>query len=430
MRDLLIIGAGPGGYVAAVRASELGMKVLLVDRHNKLGGTCLNVGCIPTKSLLHDSEHSKNFAKMMERKEQVVEGLTRSVADLMKQNKIEVVTGEAALTSATSIEVNGESYLAKEILLATGSTPIELPFLPFDEKRILSSTGALLLPEVPKSLVVVGGGVIGVEFASLYSRLGTQVTIIEMQDRLIPSMDFLLSEQLKRVLQKQGIQVETGARLLDGKVTYEVLGEKRVIDAEKILVAVGRRPFTGALGLKEMGIETAATGAVVVDDQFRTTLPTVRAIGDLIDGPMLAHKASYEAVAAVELMAGLTPRLTYAAIPNIVYTNPEAASVGLTEEEAKRTRRGLLIGKAHMRANARARCNDFPEGVVKVIGDRETGRLIGLHILSEHASELIGSGMMAIIKNASVKELAEAPWGHPTLSEAIQEAAKLALISV
>lgn len=424
MFDLAVIGAGPGGYVAAIRAAQLGMKVICLDKGPALGGTCLNVGCIPSKCLLEDTLHGKvDFPAMMKRKGEVVKGLTDGVANLFRHYKIEAAFGDVTFLNPNTLQVAERKIEPKSILLATGSEPIPLPILPFDEKKILSSTGALALSEVPKTMLIVGAGVIGVEIASVYQRLGTQVTLIEMLDYICPGLDATIQRALLSSLQKQGITFHLSTKLEHAEGTIL----NKTFSADVVLVAVGRRPYTAGLKLQEIGVTTTPKGFVQVDNNFRTSLPHIFAIGDLIEGPQLAHKASAEGVAVAEILAGKRPHLNYLAIPNVVYTHPEAAAVGMTEKEGRDAGLELIMGTSFMRGNPRSRCAGDLEGMVKVIGEKKSGRLIGLHILASHASEMIGEGMIAIEKNATVEDLASAAHAHPTLSEAIKEAAGSAI---
>lgn len=445
--DVAIIGGGPGGYVAAIRAAQLGLKTVCVEKRKTLGGTCLNVGCIPSKALLDSSHHyafcrdsaenhgiklkqvSLDFPTLMKRKDEVVKGLTEGVAHLLKKHKVEWCLGEAQLVSPHKIAVDGQELEAKQIVIATGSEPIALPFLPFDEKRVLSSTGALALEKIPQKLLVIGAGVIGVELASVYQRLKSEVTVLEMLDVICPAMDPAISKALLQSLQKQGIAFHLGVKVTSAKVTpkqvtltFEREGKTEEQSADAVLVAVGRRPYTQGLGLKEIGIQVDKRGFIEVDASFRTAIPSIYAIGDVIEGAMLAHRASEEGVAVAELLAGQQPRVNYMAIPNVIYTHPEAAAVGLTEPEAREAGLDVHCGIFPMRANARARTAGESEGFVKVIGERANGRLLGLHILSPHASEMIGEGAVALENKMSVEQLAKISHAHPTLSESIKEA--------
>lgn len=450
--QLIVIGAGPGGYVAAIRAAQLGFKVACVDKLPALGGTCLNVGCIPSKALLQSSDsyertsHSIkeqgvivsnvtfDFPAIMKRKEGIIRTLADGIVSHFKQHGVTRIEGAANFISPQEIEVNGQRYTAKQFIIASGSEPIPLPFLAFDEKQIVSSTGALSLPSVPKTMAVIGAGAIGVELASVYRRLGTAVTVIEMLDIITPGMDAALSKQLLQSLKKQGIEFFLGATVTEGKIlkngvslTINHEKQSRNVDADVVLVAIGRKPYTNGLNLKAAGVNATPKGMITVDGNFRTSQPHIYAIGDVIDGPMLAHKASHEGIAVVELLAGLSPIVHYMSIPNVVYTDPEVASVGLTEAEATASERKILIGISHFRGNARARCSGDLTGFVKVIGDEATGRLLGMHIIGAHASELIAEGMIALDKKASLSDLANACHPHPTLSEAIMEACQQAL---
>lgn len=447
--DLIVIGSGPGGYVAALRAAQKGMRVLCVEKDPTFGGTCLNVGCIPSKALLHSSElyhnvavHAKengvelsdlkvNLAQMMGRKEKIVGGLTQGIAFLFKKQKVETLCGEARLVSPNRIRVGEEEVEADAILLATGSEPIALPFLPFDEKRVLSSTGALSLPKVPKKMILIGAGVIGLELGSVYRRLGAEIEVIELLDRVTPTLDREISKATQQILTKQGLIFHLGTKVigasLDAKsISLELDREPKTVSADVVLIAIGRRPFSKGLGLEELGVQKDPVGRVIVDGSFRTSVPSIYAIGDLIDGPMLAHKASEEGIAAVDGIAGQSAEINYLAIPNVMYTSPEVAGVGMTEEEAKEAGLSLLIGKVPFKAIPRARCTGEEEGFVKLIGERSSDRLIGLHIIGANASEMIHEGVMALKKKATLKEIAEASHAHPTLSEAIKEAALLA----
>ncbi|MBA3956968.1 MAG: dihydrolipoyl dehydrogenase [Parachlamydiaceae bacterium] len=448
--DVVVIGSGPGGYVAAVRAAQLGLKTACVEKEKTLGGTCLNVGCIPSKTLLYSSEQyhwakedsavcgincsdvSFDFKTMMERKESVVQGLVNGIGGLFKQNGVTHISGTARFSSSNRIEVTDgtkvQSIEARSFILATGSEPIALPFLPFDERIVVSSTGALSLKKVPKKMIVVGAGVIGVELASLYKRLGSEVTIVEMLPYICPPMDDAVRKNLLQVLKKQGITFLLSAKVTQAKVTsnsasitVEQEGKTVQLDADVVLVAIGRRPYSQGLGLQELGVKMEK-GLVTVDGNFRTSVPNLYAIGDLIEGPMLAHKASEEGYAVAEILAGNRPHVNYLAIPNVIYTHPEVASVGLTEEEARKAGLEIVIGSAMFRGNARARCNGYTEGFVKVIGLKETGHLIGMHMVGPQVSEMINIGVVAIGQKTTLSEIASAPIGHPTLSETIKEA--------
>lgn len=451
--DIAIIGAGPGGYVAAIRAAQLGFKTVCIDKQPSLGGTCLNVGCIPSKTLLQATElllHLKtqgkefgigcsglsmDFTQLMVRKKQVVKGLVEGIEGLFRRHKITFLQGSAEFMDPHRLHVlpkegNPQEIEASYILIATGSEPIALPDLPFHEGQVVSSTGALSLSSIPERLVVVGGGVIGVELASVYHRLGSQVLILEMLDRICPALDASLSQELLKELGKQGIKFSLSSRVMTAVIqpeevilTADLNGNLQNISANVVLVAVGRRPHTEGLQLERIGVQKDKRGMIIVDSNFRTAQPNIFAIGDVIEGTMLAHRASAEGTAVIESLKGGHSAVDYLAIPNVVYTYPEVASVGLTEQEAQQAKLDYVMGKSFFRSNSRARCSGEMGGFVKILGDKQSGRLIGMHILGPHASELISEGMLAMQKKATVKEIAEAPQAHPTLSEAIKEAA-------
>jgi dihydrolipoamide dehydrogenase len=455
--DVAIIGAGPGGYVAAIRAAQLGLKTACIEKSRALGGTCLNVGCIPSKTLLQSSEFywktkhegalhgiegiesgKLDFQKMMARKEKVVAGFNEGIGALFKKNKIDRFIGEAQLVGPNQITVtSGASQLtqqiieARHIILATGSEPISLPFLPFDEKRILSSTGALALNSVPKKMLVIGAGIIGVELGSVYSRLGSEVIFIEFLDRICPTLDESLSKELQHSLQRQGLQFRLSSKVVSAEITDEEIRLKvqmpdqsiQEVSTDVVLESIGRKPYTQGLGLDKVGITPDSKGFIPIDGQFRTKVPHIFAIGDIVDGPMLAHKASEEGVAVVEIIAGHHPKIDYAAIPNVVYTSPEVASVGLSEAEAKSFGLSIQIGTFPFKANSRARCTAEEEGFVKMIVESKSDRIIGIHIIGSHASELIAEGALAIQKRCTALDIAHTPHAHPTLSEALKEAA-------
>jgi dihydrolipoamide dehydrogenase len=452
--DLVVIGAGPGGYVAAIRAAQLGLQVACVDRRAALGGTCLNVGCIPSKALLDSSElyalAKGRFAHhgiqvgdlgldlkaMQARKEQVVKSLTDGVAFLFKKHHITFVQGSARLVGSGKVAVKGgggtDTILeAKHILLATGSEPTPLQSLPFDGTNVVSSTEALTFERVPAHLIVVGGGYIGLELGSVWARLGAKVTVIEFLPRLLPQGDAEIARLLHKALAKQGLTFHletkvTGASLQGGQVIVNAStkAQSPLFQGDKVLVAVGRRPVTAGLGLAEAGVAIdEKTGRVVVHDGFQTTAAGVYAIGDLIASPMLAHKAQEEGIAAVEQIAGRKAHVNYAAIPSVVYTFPELASVGLTEDQAREAGREVRVGKFPFLANGRARCLDEAEGVVKVVADAHTDRLLGVHILGPRASELIAEAVLALEFAGSAEDIARTCHAHPTLSEAVREAA-------
>ena len=449
--DLIVIGAGPGGYVAAIRAAQLGMRVACVEKE-ALGGTCLNVGCIPSKALLESSElfsearttfkrHGIKTGKvgldlgaMMKRKDEIVQNMTRGVSGLFRKNKVTHLQGTAHLISAGSVEVVGEkgteTVSGERILIASGSVPIELPSLPFDSTHILSSTEALCLPEVPERLVVIGAGAIGLELGSVWNRLGSSVLVVEMLDHIVPGMDLEMGAQLKRVLEKQGLEflLETKAdtsEVKGGKVHLEFVtgSEKRQEICDRLLVAVGRRAHSEGLNTDGVGVELDRAGRIVVNEQFETNVPGIYAIGDVIAGPMLAHKAEEEGVAAVETMAGHAGHVNYDAIPGVVYTHPELASVGMTEEGAKEEGLSVRIGKFPFIANGRAHSLESTEGLVKILGEEGSDRLLGMHILGARASEMIAEGAVALEFMASTEDIARSVHAHPTMPEAIKEAA-------
>ncbi len=452
--DVAIIGSGPGGYICALRASQLGLKVACIEELTILGGTCLRVGCIPSKTLLHSSEtyanfldvaakysvaesHIFDFTEMMTRKNKVVAALGESIQMLFRKHKVTQVQGRGHLIDANRIQVGDQTLSAKNIVLAAGSEAIALPFLPFDEHTIISSTGALSFQEIPKKMIIIGGGVIGVELASVYSRLGADITIIEVMPSICPGIDKSLSEPLAALLkrQKMNIMLNTSVvgakKIADNHVEIFIRREDGVeekLETEKVLVAVGRKPRSNDLGLASLPIDMTIKGAIIVDSSFRTGQPNIYAIGDLIEGPMLAHRASIEGTTVAEIIAGKNPPpVEYMTIPNVVYTHPEIATVGLSEEEAKAIGRPLKKGIATFRANSRAYCCDNYDGLVKVIADAQTERLLGLHILADHASEMIAVGALALAKRATLSDVARLAFAHPTYSESIQEACLRAL---
>ena len=449
--DLVVIGTGPGGYVAAIRAAQLGMHVACIDRQF-FGGTCLNIGCIPSKALLDSTErlyeaktklahHGINIEKMsvdlsamLARKDQVVKQLTGGVGYLFKKNKIDGMIGSARIVAPDTIEVKSASgtqtFKTKRILIATGSVPVELPGLPFDGKYVISSTEALSLPEVPRKLVVVGGGYIGLEMGSVWLRLGSEVLVLEFTEGILPLMDNELAGQLQRMLEKQGMkfQFKTGATratVENGKVRVAwKSGDKTGEEiADRVLVATGRKPATDGLGLKEIGVATDPKGFVKINDHFATNVPGIWAIGDVVGGLMLAHKAEEEGIAAVEIMAGKAGHVNYHTVPGVVYTHPELAQVGLTEADAKKEGHEVRVGKFPMSANGRAKSIDETEGVVKIVADAKTDRVLGVQILSAHASDMIAECVIAMEMAASTEDIARTNHAHPTLPEAIKEAA-------
>jgi dihydrolipoamide dehydrogenase len=451
--DLAVIGAGPGGYVASIRAAQLGLRVVLIEKEATLGGTCLNVGCIPSKALLESSElyyqakHALpshgitagsiefDLAKMMARKDQVVEELTKGIGMLMKKNKVKVLRGRGRLAGQGRVEViedgGNEAIEAENILLAMGGVPIELPFLPFDGKHIVTSTDALSFDSVPGHLIVVGAGAVGLELGSVWNRLGAQVTVIEMLPTIIPFADRQVAKALEKSLKKQGIDFRlkskiAGAEIHGDTITVSVQNEKdetESITCGKLLVAIGRRPLTEGVGLEEVGVKLDKAGRIEVDDRLRTSVPGVYAIGDLVHGPMLAHKAEEEGVAVAEQIAGKPGHVNYQAIPSVVYTWPEVAQVGMTEEEAKAQSTPIKSGRSYIKANARAKCMGEEDGLVKVISHADTDRLLGIHILGPHASEMIAEAVTAFEFGGSAEDVGRTVHAHPTLSETVKEAA-------
>lgn len=452
--DVIVIGSGPGGYVCAIKAAQLGLKTAIIEKYSTLGGTCLNVGCIPSKALLQSSEHfhqatSKfkdhgidvsevklNLPQMMKRKADVVSTLTGGIAGLMKKNKITHYEGVGKMQGDQKVTIEkadgqSETISGKHIVIATGSKPVELPFLKFDDERVVSSTGALAFDEVPKHLVVIGGGVIGLEMGSVWARLGAKVTVVEFMDRILPPMDKAVSKEMQKVLKRQGLTFHTStgvksAEIKDGMVHLKAettKGKAVEFEADRVLVAVGRRPYTDGLGLDKAGVETDDKGRVVVDDHLRTNVKGVYAIGDVTRGMMLAHKAEEEGVALAEMLAGKSGHVNYDAIPNIVYTWPEVASVGKTEDEIKDAGIPYNVGQFQLKANSRARCMDMTDGIIKVIAHKETDRLLGVHIVAANASELIQEAVMVVEFEGSAEDIARSVHGHPTISEALKEAA-------
>ena len=450
--DLVVVGSGPGGYTSAIRAAQLGMRVACVEKDPTLGGTCLNVGCIPSKALLDSTELYHQVASglgphgikvsgleldlgaMMARKAKVVKTLTTGIAGLFRKNKVEWVKGRATLAGNGRLIIRDDKaerpIEAERILLVTGSEATPLKDLPFDGKRIVSSTEALSLSEVPKRLLVVGAGAVGLELGSVWRRLGAEVTVVEFLDRIVPMMDRKMGVMLQRALEKQGMtfRLETsakGAEQANGamRVTLESKGETSQLETDVVLVAVGRRAFADGLGAREIGIAFDDKGRIVTNERFETSVPGVFAIGDVIAGPMLAHKAEDEGVAAVEMMAGQAGHVNYDAIPNVVYTWPELASVGMTEEDAAQRGLEVAIGSFPFMANARAKCMNETEGAVKMIADKRTDRILGVHILGPRASDLIAEAAVAIEFGGSAEDLARSVHAHPTLPEAIKEAA-------
>ncbi len=450
--DVVVIGGGPGGYVAAIRAAQLGLRAACVDARGSLGGTCLNIGCIPSKALLQSSEKfaearhglaehgvkvgeaTLDLGRMMARKDRVVTALTRGVEFLFRKNKVEWLKGSGRVVAPGRVAVSSADGAVREVeagavVIATGSESTPLPGIAIDERRVLSSTGALALDHVPRRLAVIGGGYIGLELGSVWQRLGAEVTVIELLDRIVPAMDRELATMLQRVLTRQGIAFQLGARLLGLRETADGLdleieaAERRSIEADAVLVAVGRRPFTQGLGLDAAGVGCDAQGRVVVDDGFATNVAGIYAIGDVIRGPMLAHKAEEEGIAIAERLAGQKPHVNYDAIPAVVYTWPEVASVGKSEEELTAAAIPYRVGKFPFTANPRARANGDTEGFVKILAETASDRVLGVHIIGPDAGTLIAEAALAIEFGASAEDIARTCHAHPTLSEAVKEAA-------
>jgi dihydrolipoamide dehydrogenase len=452
--DLVVIGTGPGGYVCAIRAAQLGMKVAVVEKDATLGGTCLNVGCMPSKALLHASEMFEeaghSFAKMgvgvpapkldlpamMNFKQQGIDGNVKGVEFLMKKNKIDVIHGTGKILSAGKLEVSGggktQVVETKNIVIATGSDIARLKGIEIDEKRIVSSTGALSLDKVPSSLLIVGAGVIGLELGSVWHRLGAKVTVVEFLDRILPGMDGEIARQFQRILEKQGFAFKLGAKVtavdtsgktLVAKVEPAAGGNAETLQADVVLVCIGRVPYTEGLGLKEAGVALDNRGRVQIDAHFSTNVKGIYAIGDVVAGPMLAHKAEDEGVACAEIIAGQAGHVNYDVIPGVVYTTPEVSSVGKTEEELKQAGVAYTSGKFPFTANGRSKVNQTTDGFVKVLADAKTDRVLGVHIIGIEAGEMIHEAAVLMEFGGSAEDLARTCHAHPTRSEAIKEAA-------
>ncbi|MFN0045593.1 MAG: dihydrolipoyl dehydrogenase [Sphingorhabdus sp.] len=448
--DLIVIGAGPGGYVAAIRAAQLGLKTACVESRETLGGTCLNVGCIPSKAMLHASElyHEAqsgalakfgidfkgvalNLDQMQAEKTKAVGELTGGIEFLFKKNKVDWLKGRAAFTSPNSIDVGGKVYTAPKIMIATGSSVTPLPGVIIDQKVIVDSTGALALPKVPKHMVVIGGGVIGLELGSVWLRLGAQVTVVEYLDQILPGMDGEVRKEAAKIFKKQGFEIRTGTKVTGATVkggtatlTVEPAagGAAESIQADCVLVAIGRKPNTEGLALDKAGLTVNGRGQIEIGHDFQTSVPGIYAIGDVVPGPMLAHKAEDEGIAAAEFVAGLTGILNHDVIPGVVYTYPEIASVGLTEEEAK-AQGEVKVGKFPMMANSRAKTNRDTDGFVKVIADAKTDRVLGVHIIASIAGSMIAEAALSMEFGATSEDIAYTCHAHPTHAEALKEAA-------
>jgi dihydrolipoamide dehydrogenase len=452
--DLVVIGTGPGGYVCAVRAAQLGMKVAVVEKNATLGGTCLNIGCMPSKALLHASEMfeeaAHSFAKMgvsvgapkldlpamMNFKQQGIDGNVKGVDFLMKKNKIDVIHGKGKILGAGKVEATGNPSTqvveTKNIVIATGSDIARLRGIDIDEKRIVSSTGALSLDKVPAKLLIVGAGVIGLELGSVWHRLGSEVTVVEFLDRILPGMDGEIARQFQRILEKQGFRFKLGAKVtgvdtsgktLAAKVEPAAGGASQTLEADVVLVCIGRVPYTEGLGLHEAGIALDNRGRVQIDSHFSTSVKGIYAIGDVIAGPMLAHKAEDEGVAVAEIIAGQAGHVNYDVIPGVVYTTPEVAAVGKTEEELKEAGIAYTSGKFPFTANGRSKVNQTTEGFVKVLADAKTDRVLGVHTIGIEAGEMIHEAAVLMEFGGSAEDLARTCHAHPTRSEAIKEAA-------
>ena len=454
--DLAVIGGGPGGYVAAIKGGQRGLKTICIEKRGTLGGTCLNVGCIPSKALLnathkyHEAQHvfkdlgivakeiSIDFAQLMKQKDKSVGGLTSGIEFLFKKNKVDYAKGWGKFVSPTEIDVDltsggTERIKAKNIIIATGSEPSPLPgnVIPIDEKFVVSSTGALALPSIPKRLVVIGGGVIGLEMGSVYARLGSQVTVVEYMDRICPAMDIEVTSQFKKLLEKQGFKFLLKTKVVGGKgaadgckVEIEPAegGARQTLDCDVILVSTGRRAYTQGLQLEKAGLAADKYGRVEINDHLQTKVSNIWAIGDVVKGAMLAHKAEEEGIAAVENILGEAGHVNYDAIPGVIYTHPEVASVGKTEEELKSAGVKFSKGVFPFMANSRARTNHEAEGMVKILTDKETDRILGVHIIGPNAGEMIAEGVLGMEYGASAEDIARTCHAHPTLSEAFKEA--------
>lgn len=454
--DVAIIGAGPGGYVSAIKAAQLGFKTVCIEKRGSLGGTCLNVGCIPSKALLNSShkyEDAKlhfeeygviadnvrfDLGKMMGQKESAVKTLTQGIEYLFKKNKVDYMKGwgkfeDNNTISVDMIEGGTETIKAKNTIIATGSEPSPLPggALEIDEKRVVSSTGALSLKEVPKKMILIGGGVIGLEMGSVYSRLGSEVTVVEFMDRIMPGFDKEISKTFTQILKKRGFKFMFNTKVTGGSVREDGVGlqlesvdgkKLEDLDADIVLVATGRKPYTDGLGLEKVGIETDKFGRIDVDDHLRTSVENIYAIGDVIKGPMLAHKAEEEGIAIVESLKGMGGHVNYNCIPGVVYTHPEIATVGKTEEELKEAGIEYNVGKFPFAANSRAKTNGEPEGLVKILADKETDKILGVHIIGTSAGEIIAEAVIGMEYGASSEDLGRTCHAHPTLSEAFKEA--------
>ena len=448
--DVIVIGSGPGGYVAAIRCAQHGLKTACVEGRDTLGGTCLNVGCIPSKALLHAShmlhEAEHNFAKMglkckntsidweqmLAYKEETISSNTQGIEFLFKKNKIDWLKGWGSILTPGQVKVADEVHNTKNIIIATGSVPSSLPGVEIDEKTIVTSTGALILPKIPKKMVVIGAGVIGIELGSVYARLGSDVTVIEYLDKITPGLDSDVQKTFQRILKKQGLSFIMGAAVscvekikTKAKVSYKLRkdGSDHQIDADTVLVATGRKTFIDGLGLETLGVTLSERGQIKTDEQWRTNVAGIYAIGDAIDGPMLAHKAEDEGMAAADVIAGKHGHVNYGVIPSVIYTHPEVANVGVTEDLLKKEGHAYKVGKFMFMGNGRAKANFSADGFVKILADADTDRLLGAHILGPSAGDLIHEICVALEFGASAEDLALTCHAHPTYSEAVREAA-------
>ena len=448
--DVIVIGSGPGGYVCAIRCAQLGLKTACVEGRETLGGTCLNVGCIPSKALLHashmlhEAEHnftsmglmgkspSVDWNKMLEYKNGVIEQNTKGIEFLCKQNKIDWLKGWGSIPEAGKVKVGDDVHEAKAIIVATGSDSTSIPGVEIDEKVVVSSTGALELGKIPKKLVVIGAGVIGLEMGSVYSRLGSEVTVVEFLDHITPGLDMDTAKVFQRTLKKQGLNFILGAAVqkvevnkAKAKVTYKLRKDdsEATLDADTVLVATGRKPYTDGLGLEALGVEMAERGQIKTDSHYATSVKGIYAIGDCITGPMLAHKAEDEGMAVAEILAGQAGHVNYGVIPGVIYTHPEVASVGETEESLKEQDRKYKVGKFSFMGNGRAKANFAGDGFVKILADAETDRILGAHIIGPMAGDLIHEICVAMEFGAAAEDLARTCHAHPTYSEAVREAA-------
>mgnify|MGYP001385934486 FL=1 len=452
--DVIVIGSGPGGYVSAIRAAQLGMKTALIEKYSTMGGTCLNVGCIPSKSLLDSSHHYENalhnfedhgisvegkikldLDKMMSRKSSVVEQTTKGLEYLMNKNDVTVFHGFGSFKDETTIEINTDANTqtikGNNIIIATGSKPTKLPFADFDGERIISSTEALKLTEVPKHLIVVGGGVIGLELGQVYSRLGAKVTVLEFQDRIIPNMDSSLSKELTKVFKKSGVKVNTSHKVSSierkGDSVFIVAennkGESETFEGDYCLISIGRSAYTKGLNLEAIGVSTDKYGRVEVDNNLKTSVDNIFAIGDVVKGAMLAHKAEEEGVYVAEYIKGQKPHINYNLIPGVVYTWPEVASVGQTEDDLKNSNKNYKVGQFPMRALGRSRASSDLDGFVKILADAESDEILGIHMIGARCADLISEAVVAMEYRASAEDIARISHAHPTFSEAIKEAA-------